>query len=203
MDANEFYFEFYDNMPRFKDPFQRAKWAALNSQNLFLSPSIVREVVMNNKIAVLNKDLYFDVFEVNTATIDLSTIPDWAREFIEENRTTLDIFSVYYNSECDECYICCFSETEKPNQLWNITLDMGECQYNKIAINNKKEILYKLDYGAELYPIKEYREFIYENDTQLLLQKIRAEAGRALFNNEGGSYMKKIYDELKDISKKA
>ena len=158
------------------DIYQAMKWDALKKLGVF-DMDVIKDVIFNNKIAVLEK--YFDPMlaplktkltttekTVVQATTDLSSVPSWIKERIEEIKANSinDIFAVYNNG--DDCIILYFKRicgrgdtgfARGATTIFNFLNACGAYYYMKANIKKEqKEISAEESHGYVEIPNDEY-----------------------------------------------
>lgn len=165
----------------FYDPFELAKYIALENELIFkeqleqwgYTSDIVGDVVHKDGIVKLverpsfvplkgeiPKHLYRCVL-----TTDLSSLPEWAKNFIEDKlcKNELDIFAIYFDSNNNKLEVYCFPEKEKGSILFDI-LFMRQFTITGICVNNEQEICETTLFYASTDGFHEYVNFLYSLD---------------------------------------
>lgn len=165
----------------FCDPFELAKYIALGNEWIFkeqlerwgYTSDIVGDVVQKGGIVKLierpdfcaikgemPKHLYRCVL-----TTDLSSLPEWAKNFIEDKlrKNELDIFAIYFDSNNNKLEVYCFPEKEKGSILFDI-LFRRQFTITGICVNNEQEICKTTLFHVSTNNFQEYGNFLYSLD---------------------------------------
>lgn len=165
----------------FYDPFELAKYIALGNEWIFkerlerwgYTSDIVGDVVQKGSIVKLVERPDFFAIKGEAPkhmyrcvlTTDLSSLPEWAKNFIEDKlrKNELDIFAIYFDGNNNQLEVYCFPEKEKPSILFDI-LFMRQFTITGICVNNEQEICKTTLFHVPTNNFKEYVNFFYSLD---------------------------------------